>query len=120
MQEAEVMVNAYYRAMERHDMDTLLSFFSDSVEYRTDTMKGKAAVQDDYSRYFKRWPVASFVVENIQIRRAKVSDNVLLVFNIRFSVKDPADKRSKTGRREVTWTLERRMGGPKIIAQQEK
>lgn len=120
IQEAEVMVNAYYRAIERHDMQTLLSFFSNSVDYRTDTMSGKAAVEDDYSRYFKRWPVASFTVENIQIRRGKVSDNVLLVFNIRFEVKDPASKRNKTGRREVTWTLERRLGGPKIIALQEK
>jgi TIR domain len=120
VQEAEILVNTYYRAVERHDMDTLLSFFSSAVNFRTDTMRGKAAVQDDFERYFKRWPVASFTVGNIQIRRAKLPDNVIFVFNINFSVRDPVSKRSKVGRREETWTLERRGGELKIILQQEK
>ncbi|HYJ05777.1 MAG TPA: TIR domain-containing protein [Chthoniobacterales bacterium] len=119
MQEAQVFVNAYYRTVERKDMDSLLSFFDDTIVYHTDTMVGKAAVKDDYTRYFKRWPVASFSIGEITIRRASAPDKVVLLFEIRYSVRDPASKRSRTGRAEETWTLERIDGVPKITSQQE-
>ena len=113
-------MNACYRAIEQHDMGTLLSFFSDSVDYRTDTMSGKAAVQDDYSHYFKRWPVASYSIGNVQVRQDSVPDHVTVLFNLSFSVRDLTAKRHKTGRREVTWKLEKRLGGYKITSVQEK
>lgn len=118
--EAEAFANAYYRTLERHDMNGLLSFYSDSVSYKTDTMRGKAAVQDDYSRYFKRWPVGSYTIRNIEIRRGNTSDHVTLVFDVDYSVRDPASGRHKNGRNKVIWNLERRLGGFKIISQDER
>lgn len=119
MQEAQVFVSAYYRTVERKDMDSLLSFFDEAIEYHTDTMAGKAAVKDDYTRYFRRWPVASFSLGDITIRRASAPDKIVLVFEIKYSVRDPASKRSATGRAEETWILERMNGVPKITSQQE-
>ena len=118
-QESEALINSFYRAVSRKDMSYILSLFDESVDYHTDGQKGKAAIKDDYTRYFKRWPVASFKVGKVRIRRSTQPNNVVLVFDIGFAVRDPASRRSKTGRAEEEWILQRIRGIPKIVTQHE-
>ena len=113
------MVHSFYGAVERKDIDYLLSLFADSVDYHTDGYQGKAAIRDDYTRYFTRWPVAAFTIGDVRIRHSTAPNNVVLVFEIRFAVKDPASKRNKTGGAEEEWVLERIRGVPKITSQRE-
>jgi hypothetical protein len=118
-QECDVLVHAFYRAVERKDMETLLAFFDEKVDYHTDGEQGKAAVKDDFTRYFKRWPVASFSIGDVRIKHAPSPETVIIVFDIRYSVQDPPSKRHTMGRADEVWVLQRINGTPRIISQRE-
>ena len=114
------MARSFYSAIERKDIDFLLSLFDESVDYHTDQYRGKAAVRDDYSRYFKRWPIASYTIGNIQLQRSTAPKTMVLLFDIQYALRNPAGKkRSTSGRATEKWVVERIGNVPKIISQSE-
>lgn len=113
-------VRDYYAALSRHDLDTVVSKFSDAVDYQGQGRHhDRRYIRTDMANYFRRWDKIIFDVGDISVLRN--SDGSLVVsFNFPFAVAKGLSP-EKQGISSQVWVLrEEPPGNLQIVSQREK
>jgi TIR domain len=118
-EEVRDFVTNHYRATERQDLAYLLSQYDDLVDFLEYGRSNRAFIRNDIIKYLNRWPVTSFSLHDIGVAHSALPDRVTVYFEIEFSVRDPASRRSKRGRASEEWVISKKSGALKIVSQKE-
>jgi hypothetical protein len=120
-EEVRKFVTDHYDATERRNVDDILSQYDDLVDYLDNGRRDRVFIRNDTIAYFKRWPLISFSFTpgDIAVAHSAVPSKVTAYFEIRFLVRDPASRRSNSGRARQEWVISKRSGALKIVSQKE-
>ena len=120
-EEVRKFVTDHYDATERRNVDDILSQYDDLVDYLDYGRRNRAFIRNDTIAYFKRWPITtfSFTPGDIGVAHSALPNKVTAYFEIRFLVRDPASRRSNSGRASQEWVISKKSGALKIVSQKE-
>ncbi len=120
-EEVRKFVTDHYDATERRNVDDILSQYDDLVDYLDYGRRNRAFIRNDTIAYFKRWPITtfSFTPGDIGVAHSALPNTVTAYFEIRFLVRDPASRRSNSGRARQEWVISKKSGALKIVSQKE-
>ena len=120
-EEVRKFVTDHYDATERRNVDDILSQYDDLVDYLDNGRRDRVFIRNDTIAYFKRWPLISFSFTpgDIAVAHSAVPNKVTAYFEIRFLVRDPASRRSNSGRARQEWVISKKSGALKIVSQKE-
>ena len=111
------MLNDYLTAAEKQDLDYVLSFYGDQVDYYESGVVNKGFIREDKSAYFKKWSeIKSAIVGEPKINLH--ADGIFVVnFKTRWMVRN--DRQTVSGTADNTWKLRDTNGGLKIIHEKQ-
>ena len=115
--EVRSFVTNHYRALERRDLDYLLSQYADLVDFRRSRWRDKAFIRDTFVANFKRWPVHSYTVSNIRVVPSALQNTITAYFELKFLSRDPASGRSHSGHASDEWVISKTSGALKIVSE---
>jgi hypothetical protein len=85
--EAKAFVDRYLAAQNSGDLATLLSLYSDEVDYFTMGLVSKAFISKDKDSYYRRWSqVRNTLSSDLTIRSGADSNEMIVSFSIEFLV----------------------------------
>ena len=112
-------VRDYYAALSRHDLDTVVSKFSDAVDYQGQGHHDRKYIRTDMVNYFRRWDKIVFGDGDISVSR-NGDGNFVVSFNFPFAVAKGLSP-EKQGVSSDVWVLrEEPPGNLQIVSQREK
>ena len=110
----EFVIN-HFRAVERKDVDYVLSQYEDKAVLGVRSKRvDKEAMRN---RLLKEWP-CSFTVGDIRVVHSAIPDTVTAYIEHRFLCKDPASTESDSGRAKQEWVISKTSGSLKIVSEQ--
>ena len=112
--EAETFIKAFYRDIEKDDMNKVLSYFDDTVDYYAYGRREKAFIADQLRQYVAGFPVRSFSVGEINLPNPSLPDRATLIFSVRYSLRAVGQTAVSAGRSQVEWDLTKRQDSWKI------
>ena len=112
--DAESFVKSFYHDMEQDDLEKVMAYFDEKVDYYTSGRKDKAFIADQLRQYFTSFPVRSFSVGDGKAQASKAGV-VSVTFEIRYTLRSTAQGAASTGRSHVEWDLAKRNGALKIV-----
>jgi TIR domain len=120
-EEVRKFVTDHYNATERRNVEDILSQYDDLVDYLDYGRRDRAFIRNDIIAYFKRWPIVSFsfTPNEIGVARSVLPNRATAYFEIRFLVRDPASRRSNSGRAKEEWVISKKSGSLKLVSQKE-
>jgi hypothetical protein len=117
--EAETFISSFYHLLEGNNLNDLLSYYDDTVDFFGYGRQNKSFIANDYQKYFGVSPVRSYSVGDIQLYNSATQNTVTASFDIRYTVENPATYKRKTGRAHEQWVLVKSNGILKIIDAKE-
>jgi TIR domain len=112
-------VRDYYAALSRHDLDTVVSKFSDAVDYEGQGHHDRKYIRIDIRNYFRRWDKIVFEGGDISVSR-NGDGSFVVSFNFPFAVSKGLSP-EKRGVSSDVWVLrEEPAGNLQIVSQREK
>ncbi len=118
-QEVEDFIGRYFAAIEQADIELLLSFYAEQVEYYRWGLVRKTAIRDDKREYFKRWPNVRYTLAGaVELPDSHTKNQTPVIFYLTFNAQNPnheGDKRVSIGKAKQEWHLRREPSGLKIV-----
>jgi WD40 repeat protein/ketosteroid isomerase-like protein len=112
-------VRDYYAALSRHDLNTVVSKFSDAVDYEGQGHHDRKYIKTDIANYFRRWDKILFEAGEINVSR-NGDGSFVVSFNFPFAVSKGRSP-EKQGVTSNVWVLrEEPPGNLQIVSQKEK
>lgn len=112
--DAEDFVKSFYHDMEQDDLEKVMGYFDEKVDYYTYGRKDKPFIADQLRQYFVTFPVRSFSVGDGKAQPAK-GGAISAIFDIRYTLRNSANGAASTGRSHVEWDIVKRSGALKIV-----
>lgn len=116
--EAAGFVRSFYYAIEKKDLPRLLGYYDETVDYLSHGRKDKAAMSDEYRKYFQAWSFSTYTPQEIGIRPAG-ANAAGLSFYVKFFMLVPPDNHKVSGRALEEWIVTKADNSFKISSQQE-
>jgi hypothetical protein len=113
--EAESFIRSFYRDIEQNDVDKMLAYFDETVDYYAYGRKDKAFIADQLRQYFAALPIRSFSVGEVRLQASSTASNMSVTFEVRYSLRNPGQGTTSTGRSHVDWDLVKRDDSLKIV-----
>jgi hypothetical protein len=112
--EAENFIKGFYHDIEKDDVNKVVAYFDDTVEYYAYGRREKAFIADQLRQYFAGLPVRSFSVGEIKLQDSSAPDRTSVRFNVRYALRTAGQGTPSAGRSEVEWDLTKRQDSLKI------
>lgn len=112
--EAENLVKAFYRDMERGDLSKTVSYLDESVDYYAFGPKDKAFIGEQLRQYFAAFPLRAFVVREVKVEDSSKPMVATVIFDVRYSGRDALGV-PNSGHTRVEWDVAKRADGFKIV-----
>jgi hypothetical protein len=113
--EAESFIRSVYHDIEQNDVEKMLGYFDETVDYYAYGRKDKAFIADQLRQYFAALPVRSFSVGEVRRQDASDAGSVPVTFEVRYSLGTPGQPGASAGRSRVEWVLVKRDSMLKIV-----
>jgi hypothetical protein len=113
--EAESFIRSFYRDIEQNEVDKVMAYFDETVDYYAYGRKDKAFISDQLRQYFAALPSRSFFVYEVRLQTSSTASSVLVTFEVRYSLRNTAQGTRSTGRSRVEWDLVKRDDALKIV-----
>jgi hypothetical protein len=113
--EAEIFVKSVYHDIEQNDVEKMLGYFDETVDYYAYGRKDKAFIADQLRQYFAALPIRSFSVGEVRLQASADAGSVPVTFEVRYSLGTPGQSGASTGRSHVEWVLVKRDAALKIV-----
>jgi hypothetical protein len=114
-EEGEKFVSSFYRDLEGDDLDKVMTYFDESVEYYTFGKKERAFVASELGRYFVLYPSRSLSVEALKLKPSTISDRVTVSFDLYSLLRNPGRDATNSDHAHMEWDLMKRDGTLKIV-----
>lgn len=113
-EEAERYAKAFYREMERGDLNKASSYLDDTVDYYAFGPKDRAFITEQMRQLFAFAPVRSFTVSDVKVQDSPKPNVATLIFDVRYTSRDGFGV-SSSGHTRVEWDVTKRGGDWKIV-----
>jgi hypothetical protein len=110
---AEGFIKSLYHDMEQDDVDKVLAYFDETVDYYAYGPKSKAFIGEKLLQYFATFPIRSFSVSEVKFQ-ASSRNKASATCEVRYSLQNSPQGPTSTGRSHVEFELVKRNGVPKI------
>jgi predicted aspartyl protease len=108
----------YLRANENKEMDKVLSFYGDTVDYYSKGMVLRSYIRQDKETYFKFCRKLSYTLaDDLRIVNLGDPEKITLTFTYSFLIE--SSKKNISGTAKNTWEIEKFNSNPKIIAEKQ-
>lgn len=114
-EEAEKFVSSFYRDLESDDLDKVMTYFDEPVEYYTFGKKDRAFVGSELARYFVLYPSRSLSIGALTLKPSAASDRVTVSFDLYSLLRNPDRDATSTDHAHMEWDLAKRDGTLKIV-----
>ena len=112
--EAENFIRSVYHDIEQNDVEKMLGYFDETVDYYAYGRKDKAFIADQLRQYFAALPIRSFSVGEVRLQASSDAGSASVTFEVRYSLGTPGQSGASTGRSHVEWVLVKRDAALKI------
>lgn len=117
---ARETVLRYVEAINRGEIDGLLEYYGEYVDYFESGMVNQRAIKDDKLQYHVRWPIQKWTITGpIQVDVSSDNQSVSVVFDISFLVGSPGRKERITGLARNEWRMIVSDQGAKIVGEKQ-
>jgi len=108
----------YFRANENKEMNKVLSFYGDTIDYYNKGVVLKSYIIKDKEMYFNAWHKLSYMLtDDLEITNVGNSETVTLTFT--FSYVMETAKKTINGTTKNTWVIEKAKTSPRIISEKQ-
>ena len=111
---AEGFIKSLYHDMEENNLEKVMAYFDETVDYYAFGTKDKAFIGEQLRQYFEAFPVRTFTVSNVKFQASSKSNRALATFDVRYTLENPAQGTKSKGRSQAELGLIKRNGVPKI------
>jgi hypothetical protein len=116
--EMKSFISNYLRANEKKEIDKVLSFYGDTVDYYSKGMVSKDIIREDKRKYFDFYNRLFYTLaDDLQKSHVEGSDNITLTFTYSFFIE--AAKKNVRGTARNTWIIETYKSNPRIIDEKQ-
>jgi len=112
--EAESFIRSVYHDIEQNDVEKMLGYFDETVDYYAYGRKDKAFIAGQLRQYFAALPIRSFSVGEVRLQASSDAGSAPVTFEVRYSLGTPGQSGASTGRSHVEWVLVKRDAALKI------
>jgi TIR domain-containing protein len=99
-EEAELFVKQFNRDMEHGDLQAVIGYLDDTVDYYAFGPKPKAFIADQMRQYFAAVPARTFSVGDVKVQAGPKTTVATVIFETQYSIRDtlgnPATGRTRT------------------------
>jgi hypothetical protein len=111
-------ISSYLKANENKEMDKVLSFYGDTVDYYSNGMVLKSYIRKDKEKYFDFCRKLSYILaDDLRITNSGNPEKITLMFTYSFFIESL--KKNVSGTAINTWDIENASSNPKIIAEKQ-
>ena len=115
------LVMGTLQAIERRDIDTIMSRYPEKVVYRDYGIVNRAFIRDDLGKYFARWPdTQAKLIGQVQIFDTKKADEKRLVFSYDFLARSPDRDAWSAGSTANEWWIWETQDGLRVFGEKQK
>lgn len=114
-EETEKFVSSFYRDLQGDDLDRVMTYFDESVEYYTLGKKDRAFIASELARYFVLYPSRSLSVGALKLKPSATSDRVTVSFDLYSLLRNPDRDATSSDHAHMEWDLIKRDGTLKIV-----
>lgn len=122
-QQVKRFVESYFAAIEKADVEQLISHYAEEAVYYNLGKVPKDAIRKDKTGFFKRWPEVKYTLVGIpEIQDTANVNEKLVEFVLDFNAHNPAenaDAAYSNGRAHQTWRLRIEPGSVKIVSENQ-
>lgn len=112
-------ITGYLKANENKQLDKVLSFYGNSINYYSDGLVSKGYIVQDKTKFFGSWSSLKYVMGNdLQIIPLDKSNTVRLIFTFTYYI--VTSRSTIKGIAKNTWDVENADSNPKIILEKQK
>ncbi len=121
--EVEILIGRYFAANSEADIDKLIDFYSEWVDYYGWGLVRKTAIGDDKRSFFARWPKVRYTLAgSVELFDTEKSNEKHVIFDLTFNARNPNHEdgvRVSTGKAKQEWRLRREPEGLKIVFERQ-
>jgi len=115
--QTEKILEDYLTAVENRNVDSVISFYGNEVDYFKSGVVNKEFIRQDKSSYFKRWTMIKTTLMGEPQINLQGDDIVSVTFGTNWIVQN--DKKTIQGTADNTWRLRKTGEGLKIIDEKQ-
>ncbi len=104
----EDFVYSFIRAQNQNDIDALMAFYADEVDYYSWGTVPRNRIREDKQAYFKRWPVRNYTVQSgeITITPTDMAGVYAVTYGLDYAVESPERGKQSSGLVTASLTLQ--------------
>ncbi|GEM_PF-2725444 len=122
--ELRAFIEHYFNVLEKGDVEQLMTFYANQVDYYTWGIVDKVLVAQEKADYFVRWPlVQQNLVGELEITSTAENSEILVTYLLSFSVYNPQQKDGPiriSGQARHSWRLRQTPEGWKITEEKQR
>jgi tetratricopeptide (TPR) repeat protein len=109
------------QAIERRDIDAIISRYPERVVYRDYGIVDRAFIREDLNKYFARWPdTQAKLIGHVQLFDTKKPDEKRLVFSYDFLARSPSREAWSAGSTTNEWWIWETQDGLRVFGEKQK
>ncbi len=121
--EVETLIGRYFAANEQANVELLLTFYTEWVDYYNWGSVRQSAIRDDKRAFFNRWPQVRYALAGpVELFDTNKSNEKHVIFDITFIAYNPDHEdgmRTSSGKAKQEWRLRREPDGLKIVFEKQ-
>lgn len=121
--EVETLIGRYFAAIEQANVEELLTFYSEWVDYYSWGLVRKSAIREDKRNFFARWPKMHYTLAgSVELFDTDKKNEKHVIFDLTFNAQNPNPedgKRTSMGKAKQEWRLRREPDGLKIVFERQ-
>ncbi|MGO9533311.1 MAG: zinc ribbon domain-containing protein [Syntrophobacteraceae bacterium] len=118
MDKMKSFISEYLRANEKKELDKVLSFYGDNVDYYSNGLVQKTFIKKDKETYFAFCHTLSYtLVDDLKVSNLGTSDRCTLTFTTSYIIESA--KKNIMGTAINTWQIDNVSTNPKIIIEKQ-
>lgn len=104
----EDFVYAFVRAQNQNDLDALMKFYADEVDYYSWGTAPRKRIREDKEAYFKRWSVRDYTIQSgdITITSSDMAGVYYVSYGLDYAVESPARDAESSGLAYASLTIQ--------------
>ena len=114
-EEAEKFVRSFYRDLQGDDLDKVMNYFDEPVDYYTLGKKDRVFIASELARYIVLYPSRSLSIGAFKLKPSAASDRVTVHFDLYSLLRNPDRDATTSDHALMEWDLIKRDGTLKIV-----
>jgi hypothetical protein len=118
LDEMKSFISDYLRANEKKEIDKVLSFYGDTIDYYSNGIVHKSYIKKDKEIYFNSWHKLSYTLDD-DLRIIKSGDHETITLTFTFHYFIETSKKDIRGTAKNKWDIENADSNPRIISEKQ-